>query len=170
MLCTCELDGYDVTKVMRPTQICERDLGHAESIRPAGRMCFMRRPRLVNQRRCSAQGTTARATQLCQMGRLYLCASMLSTQKACFNGVHTRQIFMPLPAELGLLKHCAPTSSVRVWPRNAGMIWEQCYRHALETIGFTSGVPYPCVLPSGTRYTCRCTWRRLYSHGYRYGS
>ena len=28
--------------------------------------------------------------------------------------------------------------------RDAGMIWEQCYRGALERVGFISGVSNPC--------------------------
>ena len=61
--------------------------------------------------------------------------------KAYFHGVPSREMFMSLPAELRLPKHFVAKQTQCVYgTRDAGMIWEQCYRYALESIGFTSGV------------------------------
>ena len=35
--------------------------------------------------------------------------------------------------------------------RAAGMIWEQCYRDALERVGFISGVSNPCLFHHADR-------------------
>ena len=48
---------------------------------------------------------------------------------------------MSLPPELGLPKHYVAKQIRCVYgTRGAGMIWEQCYRNALEAIGFSSGI------------------------------
>ena len=35
--------------------------------------------------------------------------------------------------------------------RDAGMIWEQCYRNALEAMGFTSGISNSCLFHHAER-------------------
>ena len=59
---------------------------------------------------------------------------------------------MSLPPELGLPKHFVAKQTRCVYgTRDAGMIWEQCYRDALENIGFVSGVSNPCLFHHPTR-------------------
>ena len=54
---------------------------------------------------------------------------------------------MPLPPELGLPKHLVAKQTRCVYgTRDAGMIWEQCYRDALERVGFIKGVSSCCLL------------------------
>ena len=72
--------------------------------------------------------------------------SFIDIKKAYFNGVPSRQIYMSLPPELGLPKHFVAKQTRCVYgTRDAGMIWEQCYRDALEAMGFVSGVSNPCL-------------------------
>ena len=67
--------------------------------------------------------------------------SFIDSQKANFNGAPSRLIYMSLPPELGLPKHVVAKQTRCVYgTRDAGMIWEQCYRDALERVGFISGV------------------------------
>ena len=78
--------------------------------------------------------------------------SFIDMKKAYFNGVPTREIYMSLPPELGLPKHFVAKQTKCVYgTRDAGMIWEQCCRHALEHIGFVSGVSDPCLFHHPTR-------------------
>ena len=50
---------------------------------------------------------------------------------------------MPLPAESGLPKHVVDKQTRCVYgTRDAGMVWKQCYRDALET----SALPAACQI------------------------
>jgi len=78
--------------------------------------------------------------------------SFIDIKKAYFNGVPTRDIYMSLPPELGLPKHFVAKQTRCVYgTRDAGMIWEQCYRNALEGMGFTSGISNPCLFHHPSR-------------------
>ena len=69
----------------------------------------------------------------------------LDVKKAYFNGIPHREIYMSLPRELGLPSHFVAKQVRCVYgTRDAGAIWEDCYRDALEDIGFKSGVSSPC--------------------------
>ena len=73
--------------------------------------------------------------------------SFIDIKKAYFNGFPSRLIYMALPPELGLPKHCVAKQTRCVYgTSDAGMIWEQCCRDALERVGFISGVSNPCLL------------------------
>ena len=62
--------------------------------------------------------------------------SFIDIQKAYLNGVPARLIYMSLPPELGLPRHVVAKHTRCVYgTRDAGMIWEQCYRDALERVG-----------------------------------
>ena len=53
---------------------------------------------------------------------------------------------MSLPKELGLPSHLVGKQVRCVYgTRDAGAIWEDTYRVALETAGFTSGIASPCI-------------------------
>ena len=78
--------------------------------------------------------------------------SFIDIRKAYFNGIPKRPIFMAFPKELGLpstmvarLKRCAYGT------RDAGAIWEDCYRLALEGMGFISGSASPCCFHHPSR-------------------
>ena len=61
--------------------------------------------------------------------------SSIDNKKAYFNGVPSRLIYMSLPPELGLSKHVVAKQTRCVYgTRDAGMIWEQCNRDALERV------------------------------------
>lgn len=78
--------------------------------------------------------------------------NFIDIKKAYFNGVPSRLIYMSLPPELGLPKHFVAKQTRCVYgTRDAGMIWEQCYRDALEHIGFSSGVSNPCLFHHAER-------------------
>ena len=67
--------------------------------------------------------------------------SFIDMKNAYFNGVPSRLIYMSLLPELGLPKHNAAKQTLCVYgTRDAGMTWEQCYRDALEQVGFIGGV------------------------------
>ena len=71
--------------------------------------------------------------------------SFLDVKKAYFNGIPRRDVYMSLPKELGLPSHFVGKQVRCVYgTRDAGAIWEETYREALESIGFTSGVASPC--------------------------
>ena len=74
-----------------------------------------------------------------------VCLSVVDVRKAYFNGKPTRNLYMAFPKEMGLapnlvgkLVRCAYGC------RDAGHIWELCYRGALESMGFTTGAASPC--------------------------
>ena len=70
----------------------------------------------------------------------------VDAKKAYFNGIPKRNVFMRLPREMGLPSHMVGLQVRCVYgTRDAGSIWEDCYRHALESAGFRSGVASPCV-------------------------
>ena len=78
--------------------------------------------------------------------------SFVDIRKAYFNGRPTRNIFMQFPKELGLapnivgkLVRCAYGC------RDAGHIWEECYRAALLSMGFVAGKGSPCCFYHATR-------------------
>ena len=71
--------------------------------------------------------------------------SFIDIRKAYFNGVPKRPIFMAFPKELGLPSHyVARLKKCAYGTRDAGAIWEDTYRLALEGMGFISGVASPC--------------------------
>ena len=54
---------------------------------------------------------------------------------------------MRLPAEMGLPSHVVARQTRCVYgTRDAGMIWEEAYRIALENAGFDIGAANPCML------------------------
>ena len=70
----------------------------------------------------------------------------VDAKKAYFNGIPKRNVFMRLPREMGLPAHIVGLQVRCVYgTRDAGSIWEDCYRHTLETAGFKSGIASPCV-------------------------
>ena len=78
--------------------------------------------------------------------------SFVDIRKAYFNGIPKRPVYMALPKELGLpanlvgkLVRCAYGT------RDAGAIWEDTYRGALEQMGFQSGIASPCCFFHPTR-------------------
>ena len=78
--------------------------------------------------------------------------SFVDIRKAYFNGIPRRDIFMSLPKELGLPSNLVAKQVRCVYgTRDAGQIWEDCYRDALIGIGFTSGISNPCVFHHATR-------------------
>ena len=71
--------------------------------------------------------------------------SFVDIRKAYFHGIPKRPLYMAFPRELGIpshmvgkLKRCAYGT------RDAGAIWEDTYRLALEELGFISGTASPC--------------------------
>ena len=84
------------------------------------------------------------ATEQSRGGKL-LKLSFVDIRKAYFNGLPTRSLYIRLPMELGLprdvvgrlVRCCYGT-------RDAGQIWEDCYVHALESLGFMQGSASPC--------------------------
>ena len=60
---------------------------------------------------------------------------------------------MALPKELGLPSHFVAKKQVRCvyGTRDAGSIWEDVYRNALEAMGVTSGVASPCCFEQKER-------------------
>ena len=80
-----------------------------------------------------------------QRGSEPLQLSFVDIRKAYFNGIPKRPVFIQFPKELGL-----PTNVVgklvrcAYGTRDAGAIWEDTYRGALEEMGFISGMASPC--------------------------
>ena len=73
-------------------------------------------------------------------------------RKAYFNAIPKRNIFMTLPKELGLPGHWVAKQVRCVYgTRDAGALWEDTYRAALESMGFSSGVASPCVFHHNER-------------------
>ena len=76
----------------------------------------------------------------------------LDVKKAYFNGIPKREVYMQLPRELGLPSHFVAKQVRCVYgTRDAGAIWEDTYRGALEGMGFQSGVGSPCCFWHPTR-------------------
>ena len=79
--------------------------------------------------------------------------SFVDVRKAYFNGIPKRSVYMAFPKELGLpsnmvgkLVRCAYGT------RDAGAIWEDTYRGALEAMGFVSGISSPCCFHHPERH------------------
>ena len=72
--------------------------------------------------------------------------SFVDIRKAYFNGVPERNIFMKLPAEMGLGPNVVAKQVRCVYgTRDAGRIWEDTYTQVLVSLGFEIGVSNPCV-------------------------
>ena len=72
--------------------------------------------------------------------------SFIDIKKAYFNARPKRAVFMRLPPELGLPSHLVARQTRCVYgTRDAGMLWEECYRLALEQCGFITGAANPCL-------------------------
>ena len=72
--------------------------------------------------------------------------SFVDIRKAYFNGIPRRSVYMDFPREMGLGKDVVAKQVRCVYgTRDASSIWEDCYRDALEDLGFTSGAASPCV-------------------------
>ena len=70
----------------------------------------------------------------------------VDVRKAYFNGVPRRPVYMQFPKELGLPNNLvAKLVRCAYGTRDAGAIWEDAYRGALESLGFISGISSPCV-------------------------
>ena len=71
--------------------------------------------------------------------------SVIDIRKDYFHGIPKRPVYMSFPKELGLPSHFVAKLVRCVYgTRDAGAIWEDCYRGALEEIGVQSGVASPC--------------------------
>ena len=71
--------------------------------------------------------------------------SFVDIRKARFNGIPTRNLYIRLPAELGLRKHVLGKFVKCMYgTRDAGAIWEQCYVDCFIGLGFTRGIAPPC--------------------------
>ena len=78
--------------------------------------------------------------------------SFVDIRKAYFNAIPKRHIFMSLPRELGLPGHMVAKQIRCVYgARDAGALWEDCNREALESMGFKSGVASPCIFHHADR-------------------
>ena len=72
-------------------------------------------------------------------------SSLVDVSKAYFNGIPKRPLYMTFPNDLGLPSHLVAKQVRRVYgTRDAGAIWEDTYRGALEDMGVTSGAASPC--------------------------
>ena len=72
--------------------------------------------------------------------------SFVDIRKAYFNAIPKRNVFMSLPKELGLPGRWVAKQVRCVYgTRDAGALWEDTYRDALEATGFMSGVASPCI-------------------------
>ena len=93
-----------------------------------------------------------RYAQHARAGPLPLRLSFVGVRKAYFNGVPKRNVFMQLPKEMGLPSHYVAKQVRCVYgTRDAGSIWEDVYRSALEAMGFKSGVASPCCFTHKAR-------------------
>ena len=68
--------------------------------------------------------------------------SFVDVCKAYFNGIPKRPLYMAFPKKLWLPSHLVAKQIRYVYDtRDAGAIWEDTYRGALEDMGFASGLP-----------------------------
>ena len=102
---------------------------------------FASTPPLEAKRLLFSELTTRRRTR---NGRA-LELSFLDIKKAYFNAIPRRLLHLFLPKEMGLgaravahLKRCVYDT------RDAGMLWEETYSHALIDLGFRRGLASPC--------------------------
>lgn len=71
----------------------------------------------------------------------------IDIKKAYFNAKPRRAVFMRLPPEMELPSHCVARQTRCVYgTRDAGMLWEECYRAALEDADVVTGRANPCLL------------------------
>ena len=71
--------------------------------------------------------------------------SFIDVRKAYFNGMPKRPLYMAFPKEMGLPSNLVAKQVRCVYgTRDAGAIWEDTYRGALEEMGFASGNASPC--------------------------
>ena len=78
--------------------------------------------------------------------------NFVDIRKAYFNGRPTRNLSMHFPKELGLPSNVvARLVRCAYGCRDAGHIWEVCYRSALESIGFVTGAASPSCFYQKTR-------------------
>lgn len=72
--------------------------------------------------------------------------SFIDIEKAYFNAIPKRAVFMRLPAEMGLPKIIVARQTRCMYgTRDAGMLWEETYRLALEQCRFVTGAANPCM-------------------------
>ena len=72
--------------------------------------------------------------------------SFIDIQNAYFNARPKRSVFMRLPPELGLPSHIVARQTRCVYgTRDAGMLWEETCRLALEKCGFITGAANACI-------------------------
>ena len=89
--------------------------------------------------------------------------SFVDVKKAYFQAIPKRHIFMSLPRELGLPGNWVAKQVRCVYgTRDAGALWEDTCRQALESIGFKSGVASPCIFFHEARDLACNPWRRLH--------
>ena len=94
----------------------------------------------------------SRYAQHTRAGAKPLRLSFVDVRKAYFNGTPKRDIFMSLPREMGLPSHYVAKQVKCVYgTRDAGAIWEDCYRDSMEAMGFTSGIASPCCFRHTTK-------------------
>ena len=98
--------------------------------------------------------------------------SFVDVKKAYFYGKPNRDIYMTPPRELGLpASQLAKQTRCVYGTRDAGMIWEETYRAALEGMGFIAGKASPCCFyheAEGTVFGG--PWRRPDGAGFAQGS
>ena len=71
--------------------------------------------------------------------------SFIDVRKAYFNAVPERDLYVRLPAELGMSKdYVAKLKKCMYGTRDAASLWENCYGDALKKMGFVQGVASPC--------------------------
>ena len=71
--------------------------------------------------------------------------SFVDVKKAYFYGIPEREIFVRLPAELGVSKkYVGKLVRCMYGTRDAGAIWESCYASCLTKLGFIQGKASPC--------------------------
>lgn len=72
--------------------------------------------------------------------------SFVNIQKAYFNAIPEREIYMRLPPEMGLGPDVVAKQVRCVYgTRDAGCLWEDTYTRVLNHAGFAKGVSNPCV-------------------------
>ena len=78
--------------------------------------------------------------------------SFVDVRKAYFNGIPKRGVYMSFPKEMGLPSNLVANQVRCVYgTRDAGAMWEDTYRDALEARGFTSGEASPCYFYHPTK-------------------
>ena len=71
--------------------------------------------------------------------------SFVDVKKAYFYGIPERELYVRLPAELGISKkYVGKLVRCMYGTRDAGAIWESCYAGCLTKLGFIQGAASPC--------------------------